>query len=798
MLAREKRLRAIGAAGAAVLSHVPYHQARTEQVAAEVRLTDVRRDDGAPAGGRSAVWLYNEVKSRRVLVALAALHAFELHLEAAGHPTGTSPAPTPSTRGPSADASPTITSPTVTSSTDASPMVTSPTGWPFMIGPSAGSVEEARALVTGALTEICRFQRAEGFLMAQVGRGIGDISTSEKKARTTGAAPRPPVWPATPLGRVASAAWAGRLTVFAGALEPVLSAAARAVTEPPAGWAADNAALLSDLTFRAFLGDPYCPVGRQAAALTAYWFERGLKLLAGGWIGDLHSAELSLAAVRRRGTDPRAEASAQVAVLRSLLEAGTLHARAGREGARAVGALCELTGWDTAAGRPGGTRPGEHTDLRALCDAATRHGIALLRFGDLRGARAAYELAASVTEGGLAAFDKKEARSYELRARHNIADVLIAEGRPRQALSVIDETYTDRRAAAAASASAPVPASIPASIPASVPAPREGDAHWRRVTLSAEVRVRALSRAGRVVEAVVAAEEIVADRRDRLGGVDNVSTAGARVSLAEALLAAGHPAEARHHVEDARQYRRGRLVATGYWPQYDKVLLARVHLALGDPGAAVDTLEGAVVTGEWFAGAVSFRLSLAARRALALARAALDGPEEAMTALRALCDLIPGPASPADPLALALRRDVSELLLATGDGASAMRLLREVRGAEHASADDPPGQARTLMLEARAAELLGVPAPGVRAAHGLDPTHLVLLQYAYDEAARAGSRDPGPAGELLAPLLCRTSLAHGRPALGDGHPLHARARALADQIGLPRPPDPHVSEWEHY
>jgi len=39
----------------------------------------------------------------------------------------------------------------------------------------------------------------------------------------------------------------------------------------------------------------------------------------------------------------------------------------------------------------------------------------------------------------------------------------------------------------------------------------------------------------------------------------------------------------------------------------------------------------------------------------------------------------------------------------------------------------------------------------------------------------------------LAPVLDRTLLAHGRPALGEAHPLLTRARALAERLGITVP-----------
>src|ERR1700691_5159974 len=66
--AQDDRLPAIGAAAAAVLRQTPYHVVRAGDVAAAVRLPGQT--------GRSAVWLYNEVHNRRVLVALAAAYAW--------------------------------------------------------------------------------------------------------------------------------------------------------------------------------------------------------------------------------------------------------------------------------------------------------------------------------------------------------------------------------------------------------------------------------------------------------------------------------------------------------------------------------------------------------------------------------------------------------------------------------------------------------------------------------------------------------------------------------------------------
>jgi hypothetical protein len=74
------------------------------------------------------------------------------------------------------------------------------------------------------------------------------------------------------------------------------------------------------------------------------------------------------------------------------------------------------------------------------------------------------------------------------------------------------------------------------------------------------------------------------------------------------------------------------------------------------------------------------------------------------------------------------------------------------------------------------------------AAAGIDPCHPVILTARYDEAERcAAIGNTRQAAKLLAPVLDRTLLAHGRPALGEAHPLLIRARALAERLGIAVP-----------
>ena len=183
---------------------------------------------------------------------------------------------------------------------------------------------------------IVAFHRAEQPLMTQVGYGIGDISTAEKRKLAAGTGLAPPSWPDSPWGRVAAAAWDGRCDVFTDFLRPVLRDCAESVTYLAEPNLAESASRLSDIAFRTCLADREGPVDLLARGLAALWFERDLTRLAGALPRDLESAETALAAVARRRTDPRAEANASAVVVRVLLEAGTLHRRCIGEARRTV------------------------------------------------------------------------------------------------------------------------------------------------------------------------------------------------------------------------------------------------------------------------------------------------------------------------------------------------------------------------------------------------------------------------------------------------------------------------------
>ncbi len=721
MAVQDERLAAIAAAAAGVLRQTPYHVVRAGDVAAAVRLPGQT--------GRSAVWLYNEVRNRRVLVALAAAHAWR---EFAGQATWSPPAP-------------------------------------------IKSVTAARSAAVAAIGVIVAFHRAEQPLMTQVGYGMGDISTAEKRQLAAGTGLVPPGWPDSPWGRVAAAAWHGRCDVFTDFLRPVLRDCAESVTYMAEPNVAESASRLSDIAFRTCLADREGPFDLVARGLAALWFERDLARLAGTLPRELESGETALAAVARRRTDPRAEANASAVVVRILLEADTLHERCVRDGHRTVslwqGIATDLDGPVSpvsAAAEP---------DLQRLSDAASHLGLAAARYGDRRAATLAWELSRRVAEQGLG-----HDQSRIARADNNLAGLAAETGRGEHARAVITGVLATRLAL--------------------LERQPQDAAAWRRLTVTERTRTDIARLNGQVIEGVRLAAALLADRRARLGGLAHADTSEARIVLGQALLAAGHPTAARRHLEEAADTRRSRFLPTSYRVQEDLVWLAKAALVLEHPRTVLDLLTDQTAGTDWFRDRVSFRLGYTARRLLALASGELGRTDEAAAALLADREQLGDWPLDAgfDPLAADFDRSLGELALLRGEAAGAAAALGRLADAEagaDAGAGPPlPAHGWTLVLLGRAATRLGDARRAAEcfrlvtdlATAGLDPCHPVILTARYDEAERcAALGDTGHAAVLLAPVLDRTPLAHGRPALGEAHPLLARARALAERLGITVP-----------
>jgi tetratricopeptide (TPR) repeat protein len=303
---------------------------------------------------------------------------------------------------------------------------------------------------------------------------------------------------------------------------------------------------------------------------------------------------------------------------------------------------------------------------------------------------------------------------------------------------------------------------------------------------------------------------LLADRQARLADPGHADIAEARLVLGKALLAAGHPAAARRHLEEAADVRRARFLATSYRVQEDLIWLAKAALVLEHPRTVLDLLDGRAAQTDWFRDRVSFRLHYTARRLLALARGQLGGAEEAAAALRADRERLGDwPLDPGlDPLAADFDRALGELALVQAHADRAADTLAELAEAEAGAGAGAGGEGEgeggvrppqpahgwTLVLLGRAASGLGDAerAAGcfalVTALGGIDPRHPVILTAHYDEAVRcAGVGNTVQAAGLLAPLLDPALLDHGRPALGEAHPLLGRARALAERLGVPVP-----------
>jgi hypothetical protein len=710
---QDERLAAIAEAAATVLRRTPYHAVRAGDVAAAVRLPGER--------GRSAVWLYNEVHNRRVLVALAAAYAWR---DFPGR-----------------------------------------TDWSYP--QHLQSVTAARSAAAGALAVVVAFHRAEQPLMTQVGYGIGDISTAEKRQLAAGHDVTPPRWPVSGWGQVAAAAWRGRCDVFTDFLGPVLRDCAQSVTYLTEADAADSASRLSDIAFRTCLADREGPVDLVARGLAALWFERDLTRLAGTLPRDLESSETALAAVVRRRTDPRAEANANSVVVRVLLEAGTLHKRCVREARRTVSLWQDLVAVGVADSGAKGH------DLQRLSDAASHLGLAASRFGDRVAATDAWQLSRRVAEQ-----DLSHDVSRAARADTNLAGLAAEIGDGPDAASLISGVFQTRLGLAE----------------------RQPDnaAAWRRLTVTARTQADIARIDGRVGEAVRLALELLADRQARLGDPAHADVAEARLVLGQALLAAGHPVAARRHLEEAADTRRRRFLAASYRVQEDLLWLARTALVLEQPQTVLDLLSGQAARTDWFCDQVSFRLGYTARRLLALAAGGLGRTEEATAALLADRERLAGQPLDAglDPLAADFDRALGEVALWRGDAAGAMATLTRLAEAEARASLLRPARGWTLVLLGRAADQLGEAGRAGEyhelvtelGAGGIDPGHPVILTACYDEAVRrAATGATRQAADLLEPMLDRTLLPHGYAAVGEAHPLLARARALAERLGITVP-----------
>ncbi len=717
--AQDERLAAVAEAAAAVLRHTPYHVVRAGDVAAAVRLPGQT--------GRSAVWLYNEVHNRRVLVALAAAHAWR---EFAGQANWSPPGP-------------------------------------------IDSVTAARSAAVSALGVIVAFHRAEQPLMTQVGYGIGDISTAEKRRLTAGNGLTQPSWPDSMWGRVAAAAWHGRCDVFTDFLHPVLRCCAASVTHLPGPDVAESASRLSDIAFRTCLADREGPVELLARGLAALWFERDLTRLAGALPRDLESAETALAAAARRRTDPRAEANASAVVVRVLLEAGTLHRRCIGEARRTVSLWQDLAA-DLDGPAPSISDATGH-DLQQLSDAASHLGLAAARYGDRRTAADAWQLSRQIAAEGLGQDESRVAR-----ADNNLAALAAETGHPERAGTVLADARQTRLALLERQ-------------------PRDAAA-WRRLTVTERTRTDVARLAGEAIQSVRLAMSLLADRRRRLVDPAHADIAEARIVVGQTLLAAGHPIAARRHLEEAADTRRSRFLATSYRVQEDLIWQAKAALVLGHPRTVIDLLAGQTAEADWFRDRVSFRLGFTARRLLALATGELGQADEAMAALRAdRAELSDWPLDAGlDPLAADFDRSLAEVALRRGEAAAAAdtlaRLAEAEAGAAGGSRPPPPAHGWTLVLLGRAATTLGDTQRAAEcfraitdlAGAGMDATHPVILTARYDEAERRTAiGHTRQAADLLAPVLDRTLLAHGRPALGEAHPLLLRARTLAERLGIP-------------
>ena len=189
---------------------------------------------------------------------------------------------------------------------------------------------------------------------------------------------------------------------------------------------------------------------------------------------------------------------------------------------------------------------------------------------------------------------------------------------------------------------------------------------------------------GEAAESVRLAIALLADRRARLGDPAHADTAEAQIILGQTLLAAGHPAAARRHLEEAADTRRSRFLLTSYRVQEDLIWLAKTALVLGNPRTVLDLLDGQAAQTDWFRDQVSFRLGYTARRLAAMARGELGQAGEATDdLLAARAELAGWPLDAGlDSLTADFDRSLAELALMRGEAGAAADALARLAEAE--------------------------------------------------------------------------------------------------------------------
>jgi hypothetical protein len=309
------------------------------------------------------------------------------------------------------------------------------------------------------------------------------------------------------------------------------------------------------------------------------------------------------------------------------------------------------------------------------------------------------------------------------------------------------------------------------------------------LTVTERTRTDVARLTGAASESVRLAIALLADRRARLGDPAHADTAEAQIILGQTLLAAGHPAAARRHLEEAADTRRSRFLLTSYRVQEDLIWLAKTALVLGHPRTVLDLLAGQAAQTDWFRDQVSFRLGYTARRLAAMARGELgQAGEAAGDLLAARAELADRPLDAGlDSLAADFDRSLAELALMSGeaeDAADALVRLAEAEtkgGAGGASRSGTGGASRSG-TGGRTARYHGPlhaarPGRGVPGPRRLRPRHLRPRRLRPRRLGTAGQRDQvgGDRG--------------GQPRDGDPgrggqvHGVHGEHRAGGDQPG---------------
>ncbi|GAA1937281.1 tetratricopeptide repeat protein [Amycolatopsis minnesotensis] len=624
--------------------------------------------------------------------------------------------------------------------------------WPGRSPGTCTSISRARTVMHDGIRSVAEFLNHERALMTQLVIGLGDLSNYEKRGGETG-------WNSENLGDpwapvLREARLRARWTGFAGLLGSHTAAAGRAVGQLDAADHESTGAALSDLVLRTWWQNTQASPTTIADQLVGLWFDGCFAAKLGSWVGRADVAEIQARRSLRPEHAPTWRVASQAELGTALMSGQTLWRRAMKE-------------LDTALAEHRRMDPVLRGQLSPLLMASlySRVGQSAFQFGDFVRAEASLEQALTAAEA--------TGNDQDLaRACTNLADLYLRTDRVAKAVELARQAVASR----------------PLRPPFSSPVPRL----WDNAVISSAVLVRCELEAGRVIDAVNRARDLVAvvtGHDGRTVAPSGPAAAAAWSCQGRALLAAGHSAAALESLDKAATVADTAAGVNSLPARQARVLRARCLLMRGDVGDARLLLEALAENEEWIAENMSFRHALAVRRWLGLTQLAGGYPDAgAETLTVGFAQLAEHHLPTSDRLVVDYRRALAQAAVAQGRPGTAVADLAQLVD-EQLSAPPLPRRLRLLADLGEAYVADGDPDRALRVfrqalattkTSGVDGSHPAILAIAVALAELSGAdSDLEALRHLVRPALLR----HGLRTLEEGHPLVRRADGLLAPAG---------------